>query len=269
MNTKCIITQVHIPDFDVQGKLEAQDKLKLVNFGLKHLRAFNPDSYIILSGHGSLRPDVSLCDFAYWEPKCRPLDRHGYVIGMPAQYYFVYQGLLHAKSKGYDACLKTRGDCVIGIRDVATHCDDILKSETKRLLITQQTGDKRMGDCFMYGDLDLLIKIWHGDNEVVDPDGLINTARHFKSAVGGNNLLEDMRRHCSFRDVDELKFTCLRWNYRQLNCLDGDAQNRILKDAFPFEKWHWGKTNGWCRFHPNRECEAVTGFEMCRKEFYK
>lgn len=274
MSSNCIITQVHVPDHDVQGVLTASCKLEIVEFGLRHLRSWNPDAYIIMTGHGHRPKNLDLCDWSYWEDECRPLNEHGYVIGMPAQYYFVHQGIKHAAERGFTRCLKTRGDCVIGIRNVVAHCDAILNDEDKPLLITQQTGNERMGDCFMFGDVNVLHGIWHEDNAVFSPDGLQNTARHFRSYFNDFGNWESLiKKRCAFRDVDELKFTCLRWNYRYLAArkILPDAPKPfagLLEDDFQFENWHWGRTNGWCRFDEDRNITAEPGFDWSRKRHY-
>src|SRR4051812_3677905 len=114
MTSKCIVTQVHIPDYDVQGGLPAQDKAQLVELGLTHLRRFNPDAYIIVTGHGRPPANLDVCDYHDWNPVSEPLTEQGYVVGMPAQYKYVDRGLQHARHRGFRRVLKTRGDCVIG-----------------------------------------------------------------------------------------------------------------------------------------------------------
>lgn len=269
MNSKCIISQVHVPAYDVQGGLLEADKLKLVEFGIRHLREFNPDAYIILSGHGKKPTNTHLVDYVYWEDECRPLDKHGYVLGMPAQYFFVHRGLEHARSKGFKTVLKTRGDCVVGIRDIISHCDSILTLEGKKLLITQQSGPDRMGDCFMYGDTELLYRTWFCDNLVYSSDGLQNTAYNFRKAVGDyqSAWLDLVKSYCSFRDVVDLKFMCLRWNFFRLKQLDDETSNRILRDDFPFNDYHWGLANGAHIFN-NGVMSGSGSWLWSKKSFY-
>lgn len=272
MNSNCIVTQVHVPDHDVQGNLKAADKLALVEFGLRHLRAFNPKAHIILCGHGHRPRNLETCDKVFWNDRSEPLNEHGYVVGMPAQFKYVHKGLAEAKRLGFDRVLKTRGDCVIGIPEITSHCDQILDSEGKRLLLTQQTGPDRMGDCFMYGDTELLYRTWHEDNPVHNPDGLQNTATNFLAALSiiGNlpqglpweQLVKEL---CSFRDVHKLGFTCLRWNWRELvGRLEG-----LLDPAFDFGRYHWGKANGWHYFAPDGTMTGTASWMWCQKEYYK
>lgn len=274
MSFNCIITQVHVPDYDVQGSLNHLEKLNLVEFGLKHLRAFNNDSYIILSGHGHRPNDESLaqCDHVIWDDELRPLNEHGYVIGMPAQYEYVSRAIDHAITKGFTYCVKTRGDCVVGISSIAAHCDSICKMEQKDMLITQQTGDGRMGDCFMYGEIQLMHRTWDAKNKMFHPDGLINTAHHYSVALGHTerpqNWKEFLRSTCAFRDVHKLKFTCLRWAYRQLDCLSDNIKNQMMQPTFDFAKYHWGSTVGRHSFDANDNMTCPDPGMWSAKDFY-
>lgn len=267
MTFDCIISQVHIPDFDVQGNLTFNQKTQLVDHGLRHLRRFNTDSYIILSGHGHRPRYTEVCNFVYWEDKCRPLNEHGYVEGMPAQFPFVSKAIKQAKKEGHTYCLKTRGDCVIGIPGISDYCHKILTAENKPLLITQQTGDDRMGDCFMYGEIDLMDKIWDENNPVHNPDGLQNTAINFRNAVDDHTTpwFDLVKKYCAFRDVDTLKFMCLRWNYHKLT----KEWNNILEVDFDYAKYHWGKANGWHAFNKDRTMRSSADYFWCASQFYR
>jgi hypothetical protein len=272
MSSNCIVTQVHIPDYDVQGNLTAEQKLTLVSFGLQHLREFNPDAYIILTGHGHRPKNLELCNHVEWADSCLPLNENGYVAGMPAQYKFVASGLKHALKKGFSNVLKTRGDCIIGIPNIVTHCQQILEDEQRQLLITQQTGPERLGDCFMYGDAELLYRTWHEDNRVVNDDGLQNTAFHYREAQAALN--EDwytlIRRTCAFRDVHKLKFMCLRWNFHRLQNLVLEMQQKLLDKAFPFEKFHWGVADNWHHFSATDEMTGTaTSWSWSQRDFYR
>lgn len=268
----CIVTQVHVPDFDVQGSLTASDKLRIVQFGLEHLRAFNPDAFIVLCGHGH-RPSneyYDLVDLMFWDQPCYPLDEHGYVAGMPAQFKSVYRGLAAAQERGYKRVLKTRGDCIVGIPNINAHCAKILNDEQKRLLITQQTGPDRMGDCFMYGDTDLLCRTWHKDNPVFNPDGLQNTAYHFRAALA--DPITDwsvlLKRTCAFRDVHHLAFTCLRWNYRQLDELSQGMTEKLLDPKFDFTPYHWGRVQNWHHFDADGNMSGSAAWFWSERNFY-
>jgi len=167
-----------------------------------------------------------------------------------------------AQKAGFDRCVKTRTDCVIKRDNVALWSENILQDEKKRLLLTQQTGEGRIGDCFLYGDLDLLRSMWHRDNPVYHADGLINTGHHFANAVGGvkTTWKNMVREHCSFRDVIDIPFLCLRWNYKEI-IVDGNYLD--------VNKYHWGRTNNWHVFDENGKMIVTYNEDFWSKEqFY-
>ena len=246
MSFDCIVSQGHISDQDVQGNLSAEEKQELYTVSLQHLRQKNPNAYIILSGHGDCKPDTESCDWVYWEDKCRPVDQSGYPVGIPAQYPFVDIGLEQAELKGFSSVLKTRTDCIIQRDNITEWCESILQDEDKQVLITQQTGDEYVGDCFMYGRTSDLRKVWHRDNPVVHPGGLMNTAANFRRAfhyTPHSTMFEYLREHCSFRDVIDIPFLCLRWNYHKM-VANGDW-DKVLSENLDVNEYHWGKANNW------------------------
>jgi len=248
-----IVVQVHIPKYDVQGSLDSNTKLKLVELVIRHLRCYNPKSYIALSGHGTYPIKIDyLCNYVYWEPECRPLDRNGTVKDMPAQYYFVGNVLEHIKNKGFKRVLKTRGDYIISIPNINEYCQDILNKENKSILLTQQTGAGRIGDCFMYGDTDILYNIWNPYKPPYWDEGLLHTGRRFAEVFKlyhtcENQLwLNSLKKIIAFRDVWNLGFIDLRWNFNNLVKLYGDdLHNIILSNKLNIEKYCWGRTNNW------------------------
>lgn len=275
-NTDCIVTQVHIPDFDVQGGLPAVDKQHLVAFGLKHLRAFNQNAYIVLVGHGHRPAGIEVCDHVRWDDRQIPLTNDGYVVGMPAQFKYVWEGLDHVKKRGFKRCVKTRGDCLIGIPNITANCNQILDLEQRQLVITQMTGPEYLGDCFMAGNVDLLWRTWHRDNPVKHHNGLINTAVNYQQAVHGNTAAFDLaawpellRSTCAFRDVHKLKFVCLRWNYFKLDKLSESVQHQLLNPGHDFAKWHWGLTHNRHLFDADGNMTGVYGWLWSEKTFYQ
>lgn len=261
----CIVIQVHIPSLDPQGNLTFEQKQKLIDLSIKHLRKNNPNIYIAFTGHGikPFKSTLDLCDYVYWEDQLRPIYPNGYVIGMPAQFFFVSKGIKHCKEKGFNYCLKVRGDGIYGISNIIEFCSEILQKEQKRLLLTQMTGSLyyKMGDCFMYSDIDLLDKVWDLNNTVKDADGLINTGIHFveyftnqkvpkfqKDLILYQNMTWEqlLKKYCSFRDVYTLNYMDLRWNYHQLEKLNWDKIcTNILNGNFNYKDYLWGKTNKW------------------------
>ena len=247
ISSSAIVTQGHIPDFDPQGALHSQDKLSAFELSLWHLRLNNPHAYIILTGHGTRPENSKLCDWVYWEDRCRPLDGGGLVIGMPAQYEFVDIGIRHAISKGFKYCLKLRTDSLWGIPYFEDYCAEILRKEKRQILLSQQTchGSMRIGDCIMYGESQLLHKIWNKDNPVIVHEGLQNTAHHFAKALSWDrqeSWESFLRKHIAFRDTISLEWADLRWMWHQLMREIGLEQltAQINDNSFDFHKYQWG-----------------------------
>ena len=267
VKNNCIVSQIHIPDYDPQGSLSAADKKEIVDTNIFHLRKYNPDSYIILVGHGHRPYDKTLkmCDHYIWEP-LYPLDAGGSVISMPAQYKSVSKGIKHAKENGYEYCLKTRGDSIVSKPKIVKFCHDILVKEEKKILLTQQTGFSlyKFGDCFMYGEMSLIDSIWDLNNSPFHADGLRHTGasfvKHFTGQFppsqysdsqvlhNGDNWNDMLRRYSSFRDISTLGFCDLRHNFNKLKSDWDNNKNKILDNTFNFKQLWWGVANGWHRF---------------------
>lgn len=277
-NNSCIVSQVHIPSHDVQGNLSAVNKLTLVENGIRHLRKYNKNSYIIFTGHGARPSDsvLSLCDFVAWEDKYYPLNPNGTVQGMPAQYVFVGNGIKQAIKAGYTRLLKTRGDCIIQIPDIVDHCERILQKENKNMLLTQQTGAGRIGDCFMYGNSDLLLDIWNPDKPPYYHEGLIHTGKRYAETFGVAHStdpsiwLQIVKNTCAFRNVNALGFIDLRWNYNNLLSLYGDKVNEvILNNKLDINQYHWGRVNNYHAFNDEGNAIINHNVHYCsEKTFY-
>jgi len=265
MKNNCVVSQVHIPDFDPQGSLRWEQKRKLVDLSISHLRKYNPDCYIILIGHGRepYKETIEKCDYFDWEPS-HAMDSGGTLINNPAQFTYVSKGIKHAKSAGFDYCVKTRGDSLIGRPNIVEYCHDQIVKENKDILLTQQTGDSlyKMGDCFMYGEINFLDSIWDKDNPVFHIDGLRNTGANFIKHFSGehppadydhnrklyNNLnwQQLLKEKVCFRDIYKLKFCDFRWNYHNLEKLGWDQiYSLIMENKYNLDSILWGRTNGW------------------------
>lgn len=246
MNFDAIVSQVHIPKHDVQGNLPEQDKKRLVNLGILNLRLNNPDSYICFTGHG-LRPDnkcLDLCDFVYWNEKYESLTPGGLVVNQPAQFKYVHVGIEHALSRGYDRLLKTRGDSLILRKNITQFCQKILQKENKKMLLTQQTTKegRRIGDCFMFGNCDILDKTWHRSNNVVNMDGLYHIGHHFGKCFNNGNWYQMLKDNTSFRDTNSLRFVDLRWNYHKICSEIGweTFAEQVKNNEADYQKFQWG-----------------------------
>ena len=255
----CIVIQTHVDRFDPPGNLNEVERLYIVEAVIWQTRLYNPDAHIIVSGHGTTRPSsifLDMVDKVFWSPIEKFMDG-GQVVGMPAQYKYVDKALRYAKESGFSHALKTRGDAMIGLADIIPYCLNILNSERKRMLLTQQTIFDRfmVGDCFMFGEIDLMLKIWDGDAGVFDLDGLINTGKRFfrifykYEPFEASAFASCIWENCSFRDLYTLRFACIRHNF---DYLARNGLNFFLSDVeqekFRFENYLWGARQNWMRF---------------------
>ena len=269
-----IVSQVHI---DVQGSLRKEIKVRLVELSLRHLRLYNKDSYIIFTGHG-YKPSSSvldLCDYVYWEDKCRDLNPNGTIKNMPAQYFFVGKGIEHAFYKGFKRILKTRCDCIVNIPNINEYCSNIIDSENKTILLTQQTGCGRVGDCFMYGDSDKLFYLWNPYRPPSFNDGLIHTGIRYaqtynkKYTQDQNKWLTIMRQTCSFRNINNLGLIDLRWNFNNLlSKYKNKIDDIILNNKLDINEYHWGKTNGWLSFNNKQSIINAPYYSMIDEKLF-
>jgi hypothetical protein len=277
---KCIIIQTHIDHFDPQGGLSLDQRKFIVDLSIKQLRWYNPGCHIIVSGHGVIEPSkdaLDLVDTFIWGPLAT-MSSYGQVKHMPAQFRYTINAIRHAKKLGFSHVLKTRGDTLVGIKNVSDFCHSIITKENKKILLTQQTGWEKfhMGDCFIYGEINLMEKMWDMDTEILDrnQDGLFNLGRHFVKAfdkeITIENYLKLLKKHCSFRDVTNLKFTCTRYNFHTLDNIGwGNIINEIKNYSFDFENYHWGKYNRWHLFENEKMTRSVRPFYFSEESFYK
>lgn len=296
----CAIFQIHIPKVDKISLIDYRDKLKFLELNITHFKKSNPNCYLILSGHG-IRPrkeTMNKFDYIYWEDKLREIDKHGFVIDMPAQHFFISKALDHAKDIGFNYCLKTRGDCLILKKDIISESHKILKKEKKKLLITQNTtiSDCRLGDCFMYGEIDLLKTIWGNDIKNMNQDGEINCGIKFLFHFTNNkehffdkeNLMQTCNKswkkmiikNCSFRNVFWIGYIDMRREmypkrfyyylpYFLRNLLSRNFESLIYDDSKKY-KYLWGRKNKWFRFNKSGFLEDIpTRNFFFEDNFYK
>ena len=291
MKNNCIVSQVHIPDWDPQGNLKPEHKKHFIDLSISHMRKHNPDAYIILVGHGHepFQSTIDQCNHFDWEVS-HPQDSGGTLINNPAQFTYVSKGIKHAKESGFDYCIKTRGDSIIGLPNIASYCQFVLEKENKPLLLTQQTGDSlyKMGDCFMYGEIDFIDSIWDKDNPVFHIDGLRNTGANFVRHFTGEHPPKDyshntvlhnnmnwqqmLREYTAFRDIYRILFADFRWNYHDLASQGWEnIREQIMNNEYDLRNILWGRKNGWHIFDDSGNLVSqhpVCSWSYSEKTFY-
>ena len=150
---ECILlSHVFIKAFEYQ-------KIDKVNFALEHFRNNNPNSYIIVTGHGKKPNNLkTYCDYVYWPQK---IIRSEINYGHP---YLVNKGIDHAISKGFKYLLKTRLDSIHLIKDLFKYSLNNLKE--KNYLTTQITtwDNPNLCDLFNFSKTLFMKKCWDINN---------------------------------------------------------------------------------------------------------
>ncbi len=273
MNFKCVVFQTHIPQYDVQGGIPSADRKKIINLSIKYFKKNNPQTYIILSGHGEtpLQETIDLCDYVFWE-ELWDLKDNGYVVDNPAQYYHVMKGVEHATKQGFDYCLVTRPWCLIGLPNVIEYCHDIITKENKSILLTQSTSMKtyEVGDLLMYGKIDVMNGIW-SEPVLNNEAGLVNTGMKFyehfmkkepplglaiegeddymRTPLDRSEWINLLKNNASFRDVYKFMFVDMRFEYKNIFSLGWEnVVDTVLDGTFDFYEFLWGRKNGWIEF---------------------
>ena len=119
---------------------------------------------------------------------------------------------------------------------------EILEERTKentKKLVTTCNDHGYMGDLFTYGDVNFIKKCWNEKTWYPTTTGLLSLGKNFINTVGGLNeksWLELLKKHCSYRDPDTLKWVNLRAYYQQILSLPRD---KVLNNDFDFKDYIW------------------------------
>ena len=233
MSNSCfILTHYFVRDHE-------HEKLEMIEFAIKHIKLNNPDKYIILAGHGQ-KPKSKFYDYIIWNKKINESDLG---MGHPK---LSFAALMHAKLIGFKKALKIPLYTIILDKNIDIILDKFLNK--KKLLITQETEiiRKRIGDLFMYGDIDFLINLfdfkrWY---ELAD-NGLDSFGKIFDEKLNSSNKFEWfelLKKYCEFENIYNLKWIDLRVSWHE------DLKfktNKLLKnDLQNYHEYLWGNRNG-------------------------
>ena len=216
-------------------------KIDQVNFSTKHFRKNNPNTYIILTGHGVKPKDAfDYCDYVYWSDDIIEKEIN---VGHP---YLVNVGFDHALDKGFTHVCKSRSDGIHLIEDLLSFSHENLQD--KKMLITQQTRfhQRHIGDLFMYGDLNFLKRCWDIDKWYPTTTGLSSLANNFFDECEETEWTSALINNCSFKDIFSLKWIDFRNNWESLK---NRTEEMLTNDMYDFENYLWGTTEGWHVFN--------------------
>ena len=197
--------------------VDQEYKKNLLTFALKHFRHHNPDSFIILSGHGMPPEEASqYYDKVLWSDDIRS-GEIGY--GHPK---CVREGLEFAEKEGFKRVLKQRADCIFACDSVHSYFDSLM--EDKRFLVTTHPSTPTViGDLCMYGDIDVFLEGW-------------DISKWNPSLNGMDNFQNTLVQH------DQLKYTTIekmKWVFLDPYWETVDTES-LLENKFDYKRMMWG-----------------------------
>jgi hypothetical protein len=180
-------------------------KWDLLEKCIRSWRLFNPETYIVLTGHGGLLPHHinTLVNFCHWEEaiKEEQIDT--------GHHHFVQLGLKHLKQIGCKYVFKSRADCVCCLPAICNYSHNILDIDNTLMLTTEMTSfdNLYLGDLFLYSSVDRLLKVW--DKWNYKQSGLITFATNWAGHLAHTDTTMDwrqlLRNTVSYRDISSLQ----------------------------------------------------------------
>lgn len=225
-------------------------KKDIVDLCVSHYRKNNPNSFIVLTGHGMFphTTTLDLCDEFFWSPKIYPTEIN---VGHPK---LVNIGINILKKNGYKKFCKSRLDSIILREKITNYCDEIIvKEKSKKLITTTNNFGYLMGDLFLYGDIDFIKSCWDISTWYPTATGLESLGKNFLRTLNINfpniwrqdaklidnyTWLDLLREYTSYRDPENLKWIDLRSNWQEIFSIR-NYKDKILNNDFPYKKYIW------------------------------
>jgi hypothetical protein len=214
-------------------------KLKVFKYSLKKYRLLNPNTYLILVGHGSPIPSSlsNLVDWCYWH---EVLITNEINWGHPIS---VNIGIQHCEEKKISFVTKVRLDSINLINNINDFCNDKIKSSNGEFIVTSFNHNcYSIMDLFFSGDVLSLKKLYEYSSwEKYWPDfernGTYPLAYNYyknilnkkiPSKFDTNQWLKDLEQKVTIMSPSELRWINLR-EYNFLVVENGD--DLILKES--------------------------------------
>jgi hypothetical protein len=239
---KCILLPLHLYDYDVQGDLHKEEKIQMYKYSINQTLKASKGLKVIVICHGK---EEKLFDNKqenleiYWSKYYKEPNINGLFDKNPAQRSIVYEGLIIAKNKGYDYVIKGRADSAILNLDPILNL--AIENENKYIFtqITTFIDPWLLGDCFMAGKIDKLIKLWAPSN-YYDADGLIYFAKRLMEIEKENDLFRIIVNKSFFIDLAELKVVDFRFTWKS-------KIDWLKKEDYDINEILWGNKNNWLK----------------------
>ena len=209
-------------------------KYDVFDFCISHFRNNNPDTYIILTGHGKIPSQKTLdtADWFYWDVN---IVEGEIDVGHPK---LVTKGLEHARNRNFNYIFKSRLDSINLIENICDYCGDTLKKNHKLLLNTHYSPDRyTLMDLLNYGDVKDLIDLYKQPWGVSwFHDGTGSVARNYLQYIVGKQpefpfnkkaWKYDVNLYNIFLSPEQIRWIDLRKNF---SCLKDKATRDNLNN---------------------------------------
>ena len=248
MNKSILLSHVFID-------INQEFKKEIVDLCLSHYRKNNPNTFIVITGHGELpySKTLDMCDDFFWSPKILPSEIN---LGHPR---LTNIGIDILQRKGFKKFYKNRLDSIIMSEEIINYYDQIIINEKSKILITTSNNyEYFMGDLFIFGDLDFIKDCWDINTWYPSTTGLRSLGRNFLRSlninppsnwinggklIGNSTWLDVLRENTSYRDPATLKWIDLRSNWKDIFSIKNHKE-KILNNKFPYDQFIY---NDWLK----------------------
>ena len=221
-------------------------KRHVFDFCVTHYRRHNPDTYIMITGHGEkpLDSTLDLADWYYWQPELIQGDMNK---GHPI---LVTNGLNHAKEMNIENVCKTRIDTINMIPNIADHCHKTLERSGKSILNTHYyKNNYSLMDLFMYSSVDDQLKLFNPKKWEVSwiNDGTGPVARNYIEDINNEEVKlpfdlnfweQSLNKNILFLNPTQLKWLDFRKHRDSLRSISSDLMD-MDHNFDKFKRYVW------------------------------
>ena len=202
-------------------------KFEILEYAVDFYQKMN--YYVVLAAHGAVAPSDSLVkklDAIYWEEK---IDRRELGRGHPK---FCIKGFEICNERGYKHALKMRAEDIIADTEVLRKLEKEI--EGYEMIISEQSSlsNKIIGDLFMFGNVEFMLKLWSLQPWDYNLNGLKNLYNNFVLMNNTGDVEKFIKSKCLFKTPNHLKWVTIPINYQH------EGQNNV-------EPFLWGATQGY------------------------
>ena len=227
-------------------------KLRVFRYTLKKYRELNPDTYIIIVGHGSLpipNEIVKYADWYYWHHELIPNDISW---GHPE---CVNIGIQHCLEEGIEQIVKTRLDSIVLKPEIIEYCFSKYELKNDRFLVTSFSHDYyALMDLFFAGNVDTLKKLYKYESwkklwpDMPNKGGTVPMAFNYYNEILNEQIpskfnLKEWIGALSKKVYLVSAFEIGWLDLRRYNCLVSKSSNELIlsEDSMLISNFYWDK----------------------------